>query len=180
MNRRNQSNARATPSSDFPLKALYDAVDAQREARGLTWTAVVREMSRPLTDQPSRSLAVSTVKRLRTNPVAEGDGVLQMLRWLGRSPESFLQDIEFEASPLLPDVGSGKVIRFDTKRLYAAVNAMRISRRLTWQEAACEMGSTPSSLMHLSKGGRTGFPHVMRITRWLHAPVAQFVRATNR
>ena len=38
-----------------------------------------------------RLVSSSTVARLRTGHIAEADGVLQMLRWLGRAPESFVQ-----------------------------------------------------------------------------------------
>jgi len=36
-----------------------------------------------------------------------------------------------------------------------------------------------ASLMHLAKGGRTGFPHVMWIVRWLGQPTTAFMRATR-
>ena len=41
-------------------------------------------------------------------------------------------------------------------------------------------GIGAGSLMNLSKGGRMGFPHVMRMTRWLDMPLAPFVRITSR
>jgi hypothetical protein len=68
-------------------------------------------------------------------------------------------------------------LRFDTQKLHAAVNAQRVARGLTWQHVANEIGLGQTTLTHLSKGGRTGFPHVMRITRWLGRPAAEFTRA---
>ncbi len=165
---------------DFSLRSLYEALDAQREARGLTWTAAVREMSAPFTRGLSRPLAVSTVTGLRTKAVAEGDGVLQMLRWLGRTPESFIPGSKPDPSTTLPAVGPDQVLRFDTTRLHDALNQARVARGLTWQQIANDVDVTPSSLTHLSTGSRTGFPHVARLTGWLGVPVAQFIRITRR
>src|SRR5262245_16365800 len=76
-----------TDFRDFDLAALFDALDAQRQARGLSWAEVMREVNRGIA---TRAVASSTVTRLRTQKVAEADGVLQMLRWLRRAPESFV------------------------------------------------------------------------------------------
>jgi hypothetical protein len=66
-------------SGDFSLEALHAALDAQRRARGLTWSAALREISR-VSERPGRRLSLSTLKGVGTRRVAEGDGVLQMLR----------------------------------------------------------------------------------------------------
>lgn len=166
---------------DFSLAALYAALDAQRQSRGLSWSAAVREISEPFVVNGSRPLAPSTVAGLRTKGVAEGDGVLQMLRWLGRTPESFVPGAAADAGAPLPAVGPRDVLRFDTRRLHAAVNAARVERGLTWAQIATEIdGLTVASLTNLSTGGRTGFPHVMRITQRLGVPLARFVRLTQR
>lgn len=169
-------------SGDFSLAALYAALDEQRRSRGLTWAGAVREMSWPFTQGASRPLAVSTVTTLRTKPIAEGDGVLQMLRWLGRTPESFVPGVAPEFGAPLPAVGPHQVLRLDTRRLHAALNATRVERTMTWAEVADAIGgrATQSSLAHLAMGGRTGFPHVMHLTKWLGAPLADFVRITRR
>ena len=165
---------------EFSLVDLYAAIDAQRHARGLTWSAAMSEISGPFVSGRSRPLALSTVKGLRTKPVAEGDGVLQLLRWLGRTPESFVAGIEFDARAALPVVGPGDVLRFDTRRLHAALNTTRAARGLTWQQIASDVDMSAASLTHLSKGGRTGFPHVVRLARWLGAPTSHFIRITSR
>jgi hypothetical protein len=166
----------------FSLVALYRALDAARDSRGLTWSAAVRENSEPFTQGGSRPLAVSTVTGLRTKATAEGDGVLQMLRWLGRTPESFIPGASMDAGTPLPGAHARQVLRFDTRRLHAALDAARAARSLTWAQAAEAIGGriSASSLTHLSKGGRTGFPDVLLMTRWLDAPVADFVRVTSR
>src|SRR5262245_50168703 len=112
----------------FSLAALYSALDAARESRGLTWSAAVREMSEPFTQGGSRPLAVSTVTGLRTKPAAEGDGVLQMLRWLGRTPESLIAGASADAGTPLPAANAHQVLRFDTRRLHGALEAARAAR----------------------------------------------------
>lgn len=171
-----------TPSNDFSLKALYDALDAQRQARGLSWPQVMREMQgSKRTSIPTRRLSRSTVTGTRVRRVAEGDGVLAMLRWLNRSPESFVQGHHQSegAGERLPEVPAGKVLRFDAKKIYAALDARRIELAMTWPAVAKEIGASASGLKYLAKGKRVGIPGVMRIFRWLDQPAAAFTRAAD-
>jgi len=46
-------------SADFDLGALHEAIDAQRQARGLTWTAAVREINAISGGLPSRPISRS-------------------------------------------------------------------------------------------------------------------------
>jgi hypothetical protein len=119
------------------------------------------------------------VKGLQTKAVAEGDGVLQMLLWLKRAPESFIPGYRASEDMCLPDVPSHQTLRFDTKKLYTAVEAKRAATGMTLAQVANEIGVRASNLTHLSKGGRTGFPHVTRIARWLNLPVAHFTRLSD-
>jgi hypothetical protein len=174
-----------TSRNDFDLTALYKALEAQREARGLTWQQATREINRQAEGQKtSRALSASTVKGLPKRIAAEGDGVLQMLRWLNRSPESFIagyNPIADETTTSLPEVPPNKVLRFDTKSLYEALNNHRLARGMTWKQLASEIGGTnPESLQYLAHGGRTWFPMVTRITQYLGQPAARFTRATDR
>ena len=123
-------------------------------------------------------ISTSTVTRTRTGVQAEGDGVLQMLRWLGRSPETFLPGAvpEKEAAARLPESAEPKTLRFDTKKLYAALSEQRAIRGITWAQAAEEIGMSTPMLMNLSKGGRTYFPQVMRAVGWLGRPASEFTR----
>jgi len=116
----------------------------------------------------------------RTRAVAEGDGVLQMLRWLNRTPESFVPGGPASGRDgRLPEVPPHHTLRFDTKKIHAALDAQRVERRLTWAQVAHEVGIGASSLTHLSQGGRAAFPQVMRIVRWLAKPAAHFMRTSN-
>ena len=165
-------------SNDFSLQALYAALDAQRQERGYSWSRATREMVQHGKRHP---LSPSTVKGMRTKAVAEADGVLAMLRWLGRSPESFLQTSNPAAarSACLPDIPSGKVLRFDTSRIYAALDSRRLERKMTWAQVAEEVGLGVSTLTHLAKGGRTSFPGVMRVMQWLGEQSACFMYASD-
>jgi transcriptional regulator with XRE-family HTH domain len=168
---------------DFSVGALYAALDAQRQARGLSWQQVAREINALSGRVPARPISPSTLTGMRNRAVIEGDGVLQMLRWLQRTPESFIPGGEEAAAEpaRLPDVGSFQILRFDTRKLYTALDAQRSERGMTWTQLANEIGGlTAASLTRLSKGGRTGFPQVMRIARWLGRPVADFTRAADR
>jgi hypothetical protein len=167
----------------FSLAALYASLDAQRQARGLNWAQAVRDINQPYESTTSRPIARSTIVSLRTKRVAEGDGVLAMLRWLDRSPESFVAGRDPAAPDVkLPLIQPDKMIlRLDTRKMHAALNAERIRRGLTWEQVAAEVGRyTAASLTYLSKGGRTGFPDVMSITSWLDRPLAHFVRIAPR
>ena len=70
---------------DFDLHALAVALDKQREAAGLSWAGVVREL-RGSDQGRGHELSASTLRGIGSRAIAEGDGVLQMLRWLKRSP----------------------------------------------------------------------------------------------
>src|SRR6185369_5431021 len=98
--------------ADFQLAALYQALDEQRQRRGLTWKQAMLEINLAKDGQPGRHpIAQSTVSGLRTKSVAEGDGVLQMLRWLNRPPESFVPGFEVSEIHRLPDAPPDRVLR---------------------------------------------------------------------
>ena len=166
-------------SGDFDLTALYTALDEARQSRGLSWAAATREINRFTTR--SHPIAASTVAGLASAKSAEGDGVLQLLLWLGRPPESFvpgLMDADAERYRL-PSVGGSGVLRWDSASLHAALTTQRQAKGMTWKEVAREIGGfTPAMLGNLAKGGRVGFPGVMRIVRWLGQPAADFTRVT--
>jgi len=163
-------------STDFSLPRLYDSLDQQRRARRLSWAEVAREINRG-----SRGLSPSTMRAMRTATMAEADGVLQMLRWLGRTPESFASTttpFEEEESKL-PAASERGTLRFDTAKLYAALDTRRIERRMTWSTLGKEVGMSAAQLARLSEGGRIAFPHVIRVTGWLNTPAAAFVRVSD-
>ena len=164
---------------DFDLHALAVALDEQREAAGLSWAGVVRE-TRGSDQGRGRELSASTLRGIGSRAIAEGDGVLQMLRWLKRSPESFIAGNQKTKSAPLPEVSDNKVLRFDTRKLFGALDSERIERKITWEQLAIETRWSVSGLKRLSQGGRIAFPAVIRLTVWLNQPAANFVRAADR
>ena len=163
---------------DFDLQALYEALDARRCERKMSWAAVAREVS----GSRIKPGPTSTISKLRERRIAEGDGVLQMLLWLGRTPESFVTEHRNADSHRfrLPEVTGPQVLRWDTPALFLALNTQRLERQLAWAQVAQEVGGyTPAMLAHLGKGGRVGFPRVMRLVRWLGRPAASFTRISE-
>ena len=66
----------------FDAKALYEALDERRSARGMTWANVAAEMG----------LSATTVARTRTGGRMEVDGMLAMVRRLGVPVETFVRE----------------------------------------------------------------------------------------
>jgi hypothetical protein len=167
-------------NADFDLKALYEALDEQRRSRNMTWTAVTREVNRFKTG--GHPIATSTITGLRNKAAGEGDGILQMLLWLHRTPESFVPgfpDADAERFRLR-EAGIDQTLRWDTKGIHAALNAKRQALDMSWMDVSRQIGGcTPNMLTNLSKGGRIGFPGVMRIVAWLGQPAAMFTRVSR-
>ena len=163
--------------------ALYDALDKERSSRSMSWAAVTREVNARFGDVPGhKPIAASTITGLSSKAVGEGDGILQMLLWLRRTPESFVPGFggADAARYRLKELGTKQILRWDTGALYSALNAQRQGRGMRWQEVASEVGGfTPATLTRLAKGGRTSFPQVMRAVAWLGQPAAFFTRVSN-
>jgi transcriptional regulator with XRE-family HTH domain len=70
------------PRARFDVKALYAALDAQRAARGMTWTQVAAETG----------VASTTITRTRAGGRLEVDGMLAMVRWLDVPVETFVRE----------------------------------------------------------------------------------------
>jgi len=167
--------------ADFDVDALYEALDAERLARGLSWAQLAREVSAQFGRTGLSQIAGSTLSGMRGRRFVEGDGVLQALRWLNRTPESFVPGHPPASDEALPHVGTDRILRFDAIAIYNALDAQRTARGLTWPQVADEIGGVaPGGLRRLAKGGRVGFPEVMRIFRWLGRPAASFTREASR
>jgi hypothetical protein len=168
-------------SQDFDLQALYAALDQKRQALSMTWSDVARAISLRHGETPRR-VSASTITGVRHRSYAEADGVLQMLRWLDRTPESFgaAGYTDEKLSPLLPPIEPHQVLRFDARAIYVALEAKRTSKGLSWKEVAQEIGGcAPESVTRLAKGGRVSFPHVMRVIRWTEKRASEFMRASD-
>ena len=68
------------PRLTFDPQALYEAIDAQRRERGMTWKELAIELC----------VSTSTIKGMTKRQWGiELDGVMGMTRWLVRTVESF-------------------------------------------------------------------------------------------
>src|SRR5689334_7990330 len=114
----------------FDPQALLDAVDAQRRERGMTWNDLSKELlvsATTVRNMPKRKWGI------------ELDGVMGLARWVGRTVESFAGGDG--GSPPRPNsfMKTGRIIRFNTAGLYAAVNEKREERGMTWDQVAAEI-----------------------------------------
>jgi hypothetical protein len=167
----------------FDIDGLQAALDAERLARGLNWSALTDEINAPFRDLPSRPISVTTIKTLQEKRSVTSAVVLQVLRWLGRTPESFLKGRVEPPSDdeALPAAGLAQVLRFDTKAMHAALDEERIRRELSWRATAAALpGFSEGMLRNLARGPLIGFPRVMMIPQWLGRPAARFVRVCVR
>src|SRR5215510_5525934 len=131
------------PNTDFNVVALHAALDAQRTERGMSWRAVALEVNRADERFGIHPISPSTISGLKNKRWGvEGDGVLQMLLWLDRTPESFVPGHPGATHPdaRLPRVTVNEILRFNAPSIYAKLDAQRAARGLTWAQAAAEIG----------------------------------------
>lgn len=165
---------------NFDMHALHTTLDDERRARGLGWIQLTAEINEPFKHTSSIPISVATIRDILKKRSVTSAVVLQVLRWLGRTPESFLSGREHASniSEKLPDPGPLRILRFDTRAMHAELDAERRKRGMTWRQVANELpGFTESMLVNLAAGPLIGFPRVMMITQWLCRPAAGFVRA---
>lgn len=92
----------------FDLRGLYEAIDVERDSRGMSWSGVAREVG----------VAASTIRRFRDAEDAEADGVLALIRWLGHVPEDYVKHGIVEGKPLRS--GGSDYVRVDMELLSRA------------------------------------------------------------
>lgn len=128
----------------FDLRALFEAIDAERGARQLSWAALSRLVG----------VSASTIRRFGDADDAEADGVLALIRWLGVPPETFVTHGSVDGT-VLPMPGE-RVVRVDMDLVRAAIGTPAVatgSSRTTIQRltaAAQSAGASVTSLTRLS------------------------------
>ena len=170
---------------EFDAKALYDALDQQRRAQGLSWpgaAAAIWDMApalnaaRDARGLPNHPISPSTLQSLGKRGNTSCQHALFFLRWLDRTPESFLAGAAISDGVPLPACGPGRRPRWDLKALHAACNEARTSDGLTWVRAAQELRCQPGQLTGLKTARyATGMALAMRITQWVGRPAADFI-----
>jgi hypothetical protein len=167
----------------FDMRAFHAAVDEQRRARGLSWVELAAEVNRPFEGTSSIPISAATIRDMLKKRSVTSAVVLQVLRWLGRSPESFLSGTASLANvrEALPRAEAHEILRFDTRAMYEALDEERRRRSLTWEQTAAALpGFTKSMLVNLATGPLIGFPRVMVIPQWLGRPAADFIKPRSR
>jgi hypothetical protein len=168
-------------STDFDVAALFEALDAQRRSRALSWAGVARELwdlSATLNLQRNdHPISPATLTGMADLMDTSCQHALFMLRWLGRSPESFVPGAVLDAeSTALPAAGADRRLRWNLKRLYEALDAQRRERNMTWAQLAQELRCTPSQLTGIRKARfAIGMRLAMRIAVWLGRPARDFI-----
>jgi hypothetical protein len=165
------------------MHALQAALDGERRARGLRWDQLTAEISEPFKNTPSIPISVGTIRTMTAKRSVTSAVVLQVLRWLRRTPESFLagRDQAPALGEKLPEAGPSQILRFDTAAIHAALDTKRREQGMTWKEVAGEIrGFTPTMLTNLANGPLIGFPRVMTLPQWLGRPASDFVRARSK
>ena len=170
-----------TAIGSFDAGALYAALDDKRTELGLSWNKVAAQLWELSSDLNSRRndhpISPSTLTNMAKNPRTSCQHALFMLRWLGRTPESFLpgghdNDERFT----LPATGPDRRLRWALKLLYASMDEKRREGGLTWPALAAILGCSPNQLTGLRTAKyATGMDLAMRIVQWLGRPAADFV-----
>ncbi len=168
---------------EFDIAALFDALDAQRRNRALSWQGVAQQLwdqSAMLNAQrQDHPISASTLTGMAKRKDTTCQHALFMLRWLGRTPESFMRGSTADAMrTALPFVGPDQRLRWDLQKLYDALDSQRLERNLTWSQLAHELLCTPSQLTGIGRARfAIGMKLAMRIVSWLHRPARDFVYA---
>ena len=174
------------PDTDFDVGRLAAALAERRHARGISWKAVADEVSRRAERPDSRHpISPSTIRGLAQRRWGvEGDGVLQMMIWLDRMPESFVPGHPGADRPEanLPRPEATKILRFDVSAIHAALDRTRADLGLSWHEVAAQVGGNynAQTLQDMSNRSRTSFPRVVRLARWLRRPCASLTHVVSR
>jgi hypothetical protein len=170
---------------EFDGKALYAALDSKRQAEGLSWsgaaaaiwdTAPALNAAREARGLANHPISPSTLLNLGKRANTSCQHALFFLRWLDRTPESFLAGAAPDAGMPLPSCGADRRPRWDLKALHAGLNEARSSRGVTWAQTAEDLRCHPGQLTSL-KSARyaTGMGLAMRITQWVGRPASDFI-----
>ncbi len=163
---------------EFDARAFYDAMDAERVARGWSW----RQVASAIWDQSGvlnakrrdHPISPSTLTGIAKRHDTTCQHALFILRWLGRSPESFVPGTVVDAP--LPVAGSDRRLRWNLSALYVALDVRRRERGLTWIALARELRCGPSQLTGIKTARYViGIRLAMRIVQWLEQPASAFV-----
>ena len=69
---------------------------------------------------------------------------------------------------------------FDAEAFYAAVNAVRLSRQLSWKEVADETGVAASTLSRMGQGARPDVNGLAALLKWSSLKAETFIRGAGK
>jgi hypothetical protein len=173
------------PLPTFDCTAMYDALDTERQERGMGWyelADVLWQQSSDLNEERAddHPLCGGAVSRLRDRGATSCQYALFMLRWLERSPEDFLTgDVRDVGDVRLPPASTDSRLRWDLNQLHTMLNAHRNELGLTWAALAEEIDCTPARLTNLRTARLADMDLAMRVTQWLGQPAAAFIHPAD-
>lgn len=69
--------------------------------------------------------------------------------------------------------------RFDTDAFYAALNAARLSKQLTWKDVAEQAGVNASTLSRIGQGAKPDVNGLAALLEWSHLKAEAFIRGST-
>jgi hypothetical protein len=173
-------------SRGFDAVALHAALDAQRLEKGMTWretaNAIWNQSAELNRRRPAHPISPSTLTGIAQRGDTTCQHALFFLRWLGRTPESFIAEPRYDPGRAaeLPAAGPNRTLRWDLAALYDALNARRIEQRLTWKALATHLHATEHQLTGIRTARYAiGMKLAMRIVQWLERPASAFIYAAE-
>lgn len=70
--------------------------------------------------------------------------------------------------------------RFDSEAFYAALNAVRLSRQMTWKEVAAEAGINASTLSRMSQGAKPDVDGLAALLGWSNLKAEMFIPGARK
>jgi hypothetical protein len=163
----------------FDGRAVLAALDAERQARGMSWTQAVADInaaSDPRFFARNHPIDVATVKRIEKWGDCGCHFALSYLSWLKRTPESFLVGVDEPVhEEFLPPTRPDRRLRWDLAALADAVDERRFELNLSRPKLAALMGCSASQVNLRALRYGTGMSLTMRLSQWLDRPAARFV-----
>jgi transcriptional regulator with XRE-family HTH domain len=68
---------------------------------------------------------------------------------------------------------------FDSDAFYASLNAVRLSRQLTWKDVAGEAGVNASTLTRIKHGAKPDVNGLAALLKWSNLKAESFIRGTS-
>lgn len=148
----------------FDYRAVGEAVESRRQELNLTPSGLIRSIN---------WLSAAPLARLRQGGTNTCQHVVGLLRWLGRSPESFSPGMVDGPECRIPDFGP-YAVRWNMATLWEAADALRTDRGQSWDEVREATRYSHVESIRLETYG-IKMHHAMNVVRWLGQPAATFM-----